>query len=55
MIATGVQYSVRQFITWSAAELGYHLEFQWHGVEEIATVAADRYGRTGPSGQAVAM
>jgi len=40
VIATGVQYTVRQFITWSAAELGITLQFEGHGVDEIATVAA---------------
>jgi GDPmannose 4,6-dehydratase len=40
VIATGVQYSVREFITWSAAELGLMLEFSGTGVDEIATVAA---------------
>lgn len=40
VIATGVQYSVRQFITWSAAELGLTLEFTGTGVDEIATVTA---------------
>ncbi|MGR3621470.1 GDP-mannose 4,6-dehydratase [Pseudophaeobacter sp.] len=40
VIATGVQYSVRQFIEWSAAELGISLEFSGSGVDEIATVAA---------------
>lgn len=39
VIATGVQYTVRQFITWSAAELGVTLEFTGTGVDEIATVA----------------
>ncbi|CUH47546.1 GDP-mannose 4,6-dehydratase [Ruegeria atlantica] len=38
VIATGVQYSVRQFIEWSAAELGVTLEFSGTGVDEIATV-----------------
>jgi GDPmannose 4,6-dehydratase len=38
VIATGVQYSVREFITWSAAELGISLEFSGAGVDEIATV-----------------
>ncbi|WP_170326666.1 GDP-mannose 4,6-dehydratase [Ruegeria arenilitoris] len=38
VIATGVQYSVRQFIEWSAAELGITLEFTGEGVDEIATV-----------------
>ncbi|WP_299421876.1 GDP-mannose 4,6-dehydratase [uncultured Shimia sp.] len=40
VIATGVQYSVRQFITWSAAELGITLEFSGEGVDEVATVVA---------------
>ncbi|WP_171132806.1 MULTISPECIES: GDP-mannose 4,6-dehydratase [unclassified Ruegeria] len=40
VIATGVQYSVRQFIEWSAAELGVTLEFSGSGVDEIATVTA---------------
>lgn len=40
VIATGVQYSVREFITWSARELGITLEFSGKGVEEVATVAS---------------
>jgi GDPmannose 4,6-dehydratase len=40
VIASGVQYSVREFITWSAAELGIALEFSGTGVDEIATVVA---------------
>jgi GDPmannose 4,6-dehydratase len=40
VIATGKQYSVREFIIWSAAELGISLEFTGEGIEEIATVAA---------------
>jgi GDPmannose 4,6-dehydratase len=38
VIATGVQYSVRQFIEWSAAELGVTLKFEGQDVDEIATV-----------------
>jgi GDPmannose 4,6-dehydratase len=38
VIATGVQYSVRDFIRWTAAELGLTLSFQGEGVEETATV-----------------
>ncbi|MCF7746027.1 GDP-mannose 4,6-dehydratase [Sulfitobacter sp. M39] len=38
VIATGVQYSVRQFITWSAAELGIILRFEGTGVDECAVV-----------------
>ena len=40
VIATGVQYSVRQFIQWSAEELGVTLKFEGQGVNETATVAA---------------
>jgi GDPmannose 4,6-dehydratase len=40
VIATGVQYSVRQFIQWSAEELGVTLKFEGKGVEETAIVAA---------------
>ncbi|MCK8781510.1 GDP-mannose 4,6-dehydratase [Rhizobium sp. NTR19] len=40
VIATGVQYSVREFIQWTASELGLTLEFTGEGVDEIATVAA---------------
>ena len=38
VIATGVQYSVRQFIQWSAAELGVSLRFEDQGVDEVAIV-----------------
>jgi GDPmannose 4,6-dehydratase len=38
VIATGVQYSVRQFIEWSAKELGISLEFVGSGLEEKAVV-----------------
>jgi GDPmannose 4,6-dehydratase len=40
VIATGVQYSVREFITWSAAELGLTLKFEGEGVHETATVVS---------------
>jgi GDPmannose 4,6-dehydratase len=40
VIATGVQYSVRQFIEWSAAELGIEVTFTGRGVDEIGTVSA---------------
>lgn len=38
VIATGKQYSVRQFIEWSATELGLVLEFSGEGVDEVAIV-----------------
>lgn len=40
VIATGVQHSVREFITWSAAELGIRLRFEGKGVDEQAVVEA---------------
>lgn len=40
VIATGVQYSVRQFIEWSAKELGITLRFEGKGVDEVAIIAA---------------
>jgi GDPmannose 4,6-dehydratase len=40
VIATGVQYSVRQFVQWSASELGVELEFSGEGESEIASVAS---------------
>lgn len=40
VIATGVQYSVRQFIEWAAAELGLTLHFEGTGVNEKAVVHA---------------
>lgn len=45
IIATGVQFSVRQFIEWSAAELGIKLRFEGQGVNEVAiieSIAGDR-------------
>ncbi len=36
VIATGVQYSVRQFINWTAAELGMQLRWEGMGVDEVA-------------------
>lgn len=40
VIATGEQYSVRDFIVWTASELGLTLEFSGTGVEECAKVVA---------------
>jgi GDPmannose 4,6-dehydratase len=40
VIATGVQYSVRQFIEWSAAELGITLKFQGDGIDQIISVSS---------------
>lgn len=38
VISTGLQYSVRDFIVWSAASMGVHLRFEGRGVEERAIV-----------------
>ena len=38
VIATGVQYSVRQFIEWSAAELGIRLRYEGEGINEKGIV-----------------
>ena len=38
VIATGVQYSVREFISWAAADLGITLRFEGTGTEEVAVV-----------------
>ena len=51
VIATGVQYSVREFIIWSAKSLGIELDFKGSDVEEIAVVSAV----TGTDAQAVSV
>ena len=38
MIATGQQYSVRQFVIWAAEELGVTLRFEGSGVDEVGIV-----------------
>ena len=40
VIATGTQYSVRQFIIWSANVLGIDIEFRGSGLHEIGVVVA---------------
>jgi GDPmannose 4,6-dehydratase len=45
VIATGTQHSVREFISWAAAELGVTLRFEGQGAEEkayVADVAGDK-------------
>jgi len=39
VIATGVQYTVRQFIEWSAKELGITIRFEGKGINEKGIVA----------------
>ena len=38
VIATGQQYSVRQFLAWTAEELGFSIRFEGSGVNETAVV-----------------
>jgi len=40
VIATGVQYSVRDFVRFAAAELGIKIRFDGEGVEEVGIVEA---------------
>ena len=40
VIATGKQYSVRDFITWAAQDLGITLAFEGTGIDEVAKVEA---------------
>jgi GDPmannose 4,6-dehydratase len=40
VIATGTQYSVREFIVWTAAELGLTLRFEGQGIDERAIVTS---------------
>lgn len=40
VIATGKQYSVREFISWTAAELGISLRFEGEGADERGVVEA---------------
>jgi len=39
VIATGIQYTVRNFIEWSAKELGLTLRFEGEGINEKAIIA----------------
>jgi len=40
VIATGIQFTVRQFIEWAAAEIGVILRFEGNGLNEKAIVAS---------------
>ena len=51
VIATGKQYSVREFIRWSARELGIELEFEGEGLTERGVVK----GLIGDSAPAVSL
>jgi GDPmannose 4,6-dehydratase len=45
VIATGKQYSVREFIIWAAQDLGMTLAFEGEGVSEVARVTAITGGK----------
>jgi GDPmannose 4,6-dehydratase len=40
VIASGEQYSVREFITWAAEDLGFTLEFEGKGLDEVGVISA---------------
>jgi GDPmannose 4,6-dehydratase len=40
VIATGVQYSVRECIEWAGRELGLSIDFSGNGVDEIGTISS---------------
>src|SRR5947209_5693966 len=45
VIATGVQYSVRQFVEMAAGELGIRLRFEGQGEQEVAVIASVDAGK----------
>ncbi len=47
VIATGVQYSVREFVERAFGELGVQIEFKGKGLDEVGTVAAIDQDRLG--------
>tara|TARA_B100001057_G_scaffold500990_1_gene619518 strand:- start:8434 stop:9549 length:1116 start_codon:yes stop_codon:yes gene_type:complete len=49
VIATGEQHSVRQFLTWSASELGLDIEFEGNAENEIVRVSAVRDNKKTPA------
>jgi len=60
VIATGVQYSVRQFIEWTAGALGMPIRWEGEGVNEIgyakiAVIASEARQSIPPSSQEVAV
>ncbi|MEQ8693691.1 MAG: GDP-mannose 4,6-dehydratase [Pseudomonadales bacterium] len=48
VIATGLQYSVRDFVCWSALELGVEVRFEGEGLDEVGMVAGIR-GSSAPA------
>jgi GDPmannose 4,6-dehydratase len=56
VIATGKQYSVRQFIEWTAAELGMQIRWEGTGVNEVGySVIASEARQSMPSSPEVAI
>lgn len=58
VIATGVQYSVRDFIRWSAAELGITLRFEGKGADEqafVESITGDKAPALKPGDRVVAV
>tara|TARA_B110000261_G_C12969885_1_gene312050 strand:- start:485 stop:889 length:405 start_codon:yes stop_codon:yes gene_type:complete len=45
VIATGIQFSVRQFVLWSALELGIEIEFSGIGIDEKGYVKSIKGNR----------
>jgi GDPmannose 4,6-dehydratase len=39
VIASGVQFTVRQFIIWAASHIGFTIKFQGSGIDEVGVVA----------------
>ena len=48
VIATGKQYSVRQFIEWTATELGMQIRWEGEGVNEVAFCHSREGGNPSP-------
>ena len=46
VIATGIQYSVREFLLNTAGELGIKLKFKGEGLDEVAIVTAIDHDRS---------
>ncbi len=53
VIATGVQYSVRDFVTRAAQEVGITIEWSGHGTDEIGVVSAVAEGSKAKPGQKI--
>lgn len=47
VIATGQQYSIRQFIEWAAEDVGLSIRFEGQGLDEVGRVTAIRSEQSG--------